>query len=445
MRKLRGVLAYTIADCVHPALAMPGGRKYRISRTDLSRITGVPMGEIKAMSEAGAIPCEAHGSDPENLRYSYDLSAISAICPKYLDGSSLVIARYLDGSSPVSYRRPRKIPQAKIPNLYNRKVVRVKYIRDAKAALAIGAGMEFREKAALSVLIDLMALHENQGIPAQPPSYIAGMLGVGQRTWTEGIMPKLLAAKKIRHTRRDGIEVFMWGDQEVAGRVSFLIEHDPSVTGIAPVDLGPLVRADRRSSAGGVTISIRGEPSSGPPAEMFAMGYAPQAPKPLQTEDGTPVLAGQIPTDREIEAEITEDAAIVAAADLKPEVLSPREAAAERIERMADPRTTMGVDPDEPQGEFWRVDRSGADLKPEVEPVPAVSALEVLRQAGLPVYDHPRGEFFWARTEHTEVLNRWLQTVPLSEVVARIARAWRDGEISPHPNGMAAFEGVVIE
>lgn len=276
----------------------------------------------------------------------------------------------------------------------------MKYIRDAKLALAIGAGLSFREKGAMSMLVDLMALHENQGIPIQPPSYIAGMLGLGQREWSQTIEPNLVRAQKIKRARRGGIEVYVFADHaaaevisplEVAAVDARLEVKDRSVT---PSDTA-LMRSLRTQAPAEMIGMVMVPPATGP--VMIPAGSEP--PKVLQTEDGTPVPGGRIPTDREIVVEFTEDAAIV----------------------------------------------SEADLKPKTEIVPAVSALEVLERAGLPVYDHPKGEFFWARSEHTEVLNRWCQTVPLNEIVARIARAVQEGRVDKHPNGMSAFAEFVTE
>lgn len=350
------------------------GRK--ISRTDLARITGIPMRKLKEMSDAGEIPgCEVK-VDRGYHRYLYDLSSIRALSPHLLDGKTEVIVGYLDNSKATTYRLPRRIIQAIVPEIYRRKDVRVIYMRDAKAALSIGAGLGIREKGAMSILIDLMALHEGQGIPAEPPSYIAGMLGVGQRQWTQGIMPKLIGAQKIKRVRRGGIEVFVWHD-------------DRFVDGPEPI-----IRTVDDEGRSFTVDNIKDEMPEGAGEEVAALKPAEQ-------------MAGQ-GDDQD-----PRGGAGTAGATVRPST-EPRETPVEAV------------------------------APPETETIPAVSALEVLQRAGVSVYDHPEGEFFWARSEHTDTLNKWLEVVDLNQVVDRIARAIQDGRAPTHPRMMADFEPFVL-
>lgn len=84
------------------------------------------------------------------------------------------------------------------------------YSRDASIALNFGAGLPFETKAVLSILMDIMAIHGGRGIPCGQPNYIAGLVGVGQRRWTQRIEPALIGAQKIRKTMRNGIEVYVF-------------------------------------------------------------------------------------------------------------------------------------------------------------------------------------------------------------------------------------------
>lgn len=91
--------------------------------------------------------------------------------------------------------------------------------------------------------------------------------------------------------------------------------------------------------------------------------------------------------------------------------------------------------------------------QPEPEPEPApepepdktiYTAYEVLKQAGVDVDNHDRGEFFWLRADHNEVLSRWLKTVPVNEIVARIDKARLNGKLPAKPNGLLAYESIVM-
>lgn len=275
-----------------------------------------------------------------------------------------------------TYRRPKKLIIAKSTFTG----VNVKYLRNAKEAINLGSGLDLESRGALSILVDLMMIHEGQGIPANPPSYIAGMLGIGQRKWTQTIEPALLGAHKLRKTRRSGMDVYVWADPDLA--------------------------------SGGARALGEVVDSAEPAHEM---------PRPVE------LRARLVPTHRKATA--------------PPQ---PERQAALPIER-PEPRPVM------PPAEDTRhvVPLVTSPMPPEqaaADLVPMPSAYDVLKRAGLSPDDHPRGEFYWLRSEHQATLRRWLAAVPLSEIVVRLDKARLAGRLpKEQPNSLDAFEAIVME
>lgn len=263
------------------------------------------------------------------------------------------------------YERPKKVIKVALSPEHAKMEIRLRYLRDAKAAINLGAGLPFEHRAALALLVDLMVLHDNQGIPAEPSSYIAGMLGLGQRKWAQAIAPVLVETGRIRKVKRKGIEVYVWGDLSI-------FDGDKAVAILQPEQ-------------------------DSPPRGMDGM--------PAKGEAGRAPLDTQAP-----------------ASPQQPAWGGPLHGSEEFAPPPSPPPT-----PEE---------------KPEI--VPAVTAIEILSSAGINVEDHPDGAFFWARREHSDVLDKWLEKLPASEISARLARALQQGQVTDqHPRNLDAFAAYV--
>jgi hypothetical protein len=265
------------------------------------------------------------------------------------------------------------------------------YQRNAKTALAMGAGLTHEYRGILSMLIDLMALHDNGGIPADT-AYIAGNLNIGSRKWNQSVLPTLLNAQKIKKVKRGGIDVYIWAHPEWATGPKRVIQMETEAA------------------------------SSGDKAEVGKNHY-PTPPPPAILNSN--------------------------------EVLGFREDIAEEVREVTGIR--RGVTDNDPS-EFYNLKPAPpAEIvappppdpapKPEPQPdiAPAVSAMDVLERAGIDVSNHPRGDLFWARVEHNVTLEKWLETIPLNEIVARLARAQQQGLIDDHVNSLASYDQYVLE
>ena len=133
---------------------------------------------------------------------------------------------------PPGYIRPKRLPTGKLiaPHQQPTKAtIMDKYTRDGRAALAFTKGFPPDVAGALNMMIDLMALHhDDQGIPADPETYVVGMLGLtSSRKWTAVIEPALLGAKRLRKVKRDGIMVYRFPDEFMPGgaRALFMPRH----------------------------------------------------------------------------------------------------------------------------------------------------------------------------------------------------------------------------
>ena len=266
------------------------------------------------------------------------------------------------------YERPKKVIKVALSPDHAKKEIRLRYLRDAKAAINLGAGLPFEHRAALALLVDLMVLHENQGIPAEPSSYIAGMLGLGQRKWAQGIEPVLVESGRIRKVKRKGIEVYVWGD-------SSIFDGDKAVAILQPEQDSPPRGMDGMPAKGG---------------------------------------AGRAPLDTQAPAP------------------SPNHMRNEKLEEPTWWGSLHGSEEAPPSPP------PAPEPKPEV--IPAVTAIEILSSAGINVEDHPDGAFFWARREHSDVLDQWLKKLPANEIAARLARAVQQGQVTDqHPRNLDAF------
>lgn len=83
------------------------------------------------------------------------------------------------------------------------------YLRNGDSALRYCRGLPIETAGILSMIIDIMAMHsQSAGIPCEPKAYIAGLIGVGTRKWTQTIEPTLINAKRIVKVEHDGIMVY---------------------------------------------------------------------------------------------------------------------------------------------------------------------------------------------------------------------------------------------
>jgi len=133
-----------------------------------------------------------------------------------------------------------------------------KYTRNARNALNLGSGLPWEARGVLSMMVDLMAIHDNEGIPCEPSSYIAGSMGLGQRKWTQGIEPILINARKIKRVRRGGIDVYVWYDGGYMHGDNAVIEP---VRAAAPVHLDKFASSvEKRMRRDRLSLNVSGMP-----------------------------------------------------------------------------------------------------------------------------------------------------------------------------------------
>ena len=82
--------------------------------------------------------------------------------------------------------------------------------------------------------------------------------------------------------------------------------------------------------------------------------------------------------------------------------------------------------------------------QPANPPTPAYSAYAILKQAGVDVDGHHRGELFWHRHDHNDTLARWLEVLDVNEIVKRIDQGRVNGQLPDTPNSLLAFESLVL-
>lgn len=402
---------------------------------EASDVTGVSKRNIRRAIDDGVLQCSQ--TPTGQLRFSLD--DLEAISPGLVRRNATASRDFI---------RPQRIVTA---HLNETKGKIVQYLRDPKEALALGAGLDLEARGALSLLIDLMMVHDQQGIPAYPPSYIAGMLGVGQVKWSKTLRKKLLATQKIKLTRRNGIDVYVLnGFEGVVGERSV---SAPSMfqrgtpqgfatagaedrycrdveAGVYDEDLTREDLEDLAKDGGGLAKTMlrdqEGDRAPGginrEPLPYWKHGAAEpvETPPDLKKFDGgaysghTDTALPPHPTQKLV-ADMTE-------AD-KAKVMAMAEGPAACTTRAPESAP-------EP---------AACTTRPAPEYVPAPSAIDVLRRAGVDVAGHPAGEWFWARIEHGETLSEWLKVAPLNEIVANLARARQDGRLPEHPNRLGAY------
>lgn len=297
-----------------------------------------------------------------------------------------------------TYLRPKRLITSIYRQTEDKGDLSMIYLRDSAACLAFCKGFQGVTAGALSLMIDVMAQHKDQkGIPAVPASYIAGLLGIGQRKWSQTVEPELMAAGRIKIVKRGGIDVYVFPDKFMVGdHALFRFDQKDAVPQwVEAVEAGPqTVRAD-------MNFKTKGPDSFESDLTIVEAEDAP---------DGQYIKLGD---DGGLELVDTSSGEIVSTAKILDQ---------EEGEALPHP-----VEPDEPR-------------------MPERSAYEVLKQAGVPVDDHERGELFWHRVEHGEVLAKWLRDgLTINQVVDRIARSVQAGHLPEPLNSMIALEHIVLE
>jgi len=363
-----------------------------IPLSNAAKMIGIAAPKLRKMAEKGQV----NGFLNENGRWKFQLEDISELNPSLLDDKFMISQ---------SYRRPHKVVKAAIDRRF--RGMNVFYRRNAKSALAITAGLPLDLRGALLMMIDLMALHEGKGIPADK-HYIGGVLRIGSRKWTQTIEPGLIEAEKIKKVRRGSEDVYIWADPDMIEGprrvIDFLFDENEGEGDLPPEAPFYVDTPDDKDF-------------SQPESELIG---ATEMLVELQKEDEksqNDTSAG----DRWGAGNFTGD-------DVAREVAS-------------DPPPKAMMD----EAKDSTRDATGIAKPANEEIIPAVSAYEVLERAGIDVEGHPRGPFFWARAEHKEVLDRWLQAVPLNEIIARLAKAKQAGKIEDHLNNLGAYERYVME
>ena len=238
------------------------------------------------------------------------------------------------------------------------------YIRDAEACMGFCRGFGRPEITLTLVgMIDLMFIHSQRegGIPAEPPSYLAGMVGVHQKLMSQTIIPTLIKAGRVKRATRNGIKIYVFPDDMMRGPKALFrpIDH------IASQEVNVLDEVLAKEAPPSLSIDAAQSRQQDPVATDHP--FTPSPPPDIAIEDTTPV-------------------------------------------------------PD----------------------VPSHSAYQILKQAGVDVDNHERGEFFWHRTEHNEVLSRWMQEVSTNEIVILIDKARIANKLPSNPNSLLAYESIVL-
>ena len=340
------------------------------------------------------------------------------------------------------------------------------YIRDADACMGFVRGFQKVEVSlALHMMIDLMAIHydEYRGIPSEPSSYIAGQVGISEKMWAQTVQPTLMRAGRIRKVTRNGIKVWVFPDDMMTGEKALF---RPLAQFLGDVKMSP-GNAMSHESIDDPSLLVDDEAGSGE-----------WGPKPMGWEECNNQPVDEPPT------------MINEAMDAAP-AAPPRVKSGEAEERHV-PDTIMGApnpeafrdnpvvdDPnltihppidhgkrmmEETISEMKRigsrrdaVDGSGDDPEPVAPPEPEVvedntpvpdipshSAHAVLERAGIDVTGHRLGELYWHRVEHNEILAEWLKVMSINEIVDRLNRARLAGKLPKNPNGLTAFEDIVL-
>lgn len=348
--------------------------------------------KLKKMVEEGLI--EARTTPTGNLRFSRQ--ALSVINPRLLSDKTAINQRYL---------RPKRLITPVYLKSRQNKVkgnLMETYLRDARGSIGFCKGFQGDVAGTLNLMIDLMALHyEDGGIPAEPVTYIAGALGLAStRKWVQTIEPVLVASGRIKKVSRNGIKVWVFPEDMMSGPKALFRPLLPNP--------GPLVHA----------------------------------------QDPGNVDARSLAWD-EIGGDIREPLLESELAPNPGRIMPVPETYAEALKREAQPHgpTEIAIDaadtPDRPMPR--PAPPPVTDNPTPVADIPPRSAYEVLKQAGIDVDEHERGLAFWHRIEHGEILSRWLETVPLNEIVVRLDKARIAGILPSYPNGLLAYEDIVLD
>jgi len=278
-----------------------------------------------------------------------------------------------------------------------------KYIRDAKEALNIGAGLSGEIRGVLSLLVDLMVIHNNEGIPCEPPSYCAGMIGQGEKKWTHTFMPALVEAHKIRRVNKNGIDVWVWHDKNLmAGGPRAIIDR---ATGVDNADVGKGDDYKHR----GMRLDV--------------------------AEDVCVLHHGcdDLPNNPAREIKL-EDIQLSPAPFLPPSPPPTQETVVDLDEREAEKPVFKDAGPEPAPG--------------RTDPIPYPSAIDLLGRAGVDTANHPHGEFFWARADHKPTIKKWMghHGNDHDKILMLLYKAVEAGEIDPeaHPNKLEFYDKFVM-
>lgn len=343
----------------------------------------------------------------------------------------------------LNYVRPSRIITAK----YKKGEKMFNYNRNAQEALNLGSGLPWEIKGLLSILIDIMAIHDNNGIPCDPPIYICGMLSIGQRKWTTVVLPALINAHKIKRVKRGGIEVYVWHDHNLMVGPRALVQEM----------LMPEMPYDRTQPYGSVhNPTIEDELTRFPFTEMAndndGKGIYTKTGDGPKVYDPPPAPGLALVPRVDVAPDIHHNPLLQDLVDrgmVKDETTVPEKEPEEVIAEALDIVAELQESHPDLMGYEIEIDAGGKTVEEFEESVmkeliPMPTAYDVLGRAGIDVENHPRGEFFWSRVEHTDVLKEWLETVPLSEIVVRIDKARIAGRLSDHMNRMEDFTDIVM-
>jgi|GEM_PF-3753076 len=295
------------------------------------------------------------------------------------------------------------------------------YIRNAMACINFTRGFEKSEVGySLSVMIDQMAIHldEYGGIPSDPHSYVCGLIGTTPRRWKQTIEPTLIAAKRIRKVTRNGIKVWVFPDNKMKGPHALF--RMASVSDLEEELL--IAEADQKVD------------------EVFH-GLKPE--DVLQEGVTDPDDAHDWKSPDDVDTSLVDDAISeihkttgISNASLgrRPEEVSPD-----------DLRAPDTVNPPAPVHPVHQ-EVNDVDTIPVEKPAttPTHTAYDVLKQAGVDVDNHERGQFYWLRQDHNIILQAWLEKMPVNKIVDRIARAKHEDRLPKIANSLAAFEDIVF-
>lgn len=366
----------------------------KITITNAAILLQVDIRKLKKLAETG----EVYGEKNSKGFWRFCFEDLAAYKPALHIHKSRLTSVYV---------RPKRLVFVR---LNHAKGYVVLYLRNAKEVLNLCAGLDAELSGILSRMIDVLATHDNQGIPVEPPSYAPGILGVGQRKWTQTYLPKLLGTRKIKRVKRHGIEVYVLADPE-------LMEGPRAVVRLVTDE--QLAAIDR----------ILNDKSG------WKQHFWPDSPPIIQRDPRPEVRIGRMPDEESNVAPVDDELRETVDAMIRDKIW----------DRSNDPVDMKPVEPPaEPKPVKAKlISDELVAVQPELVPKPVV--YDVLKQAGIDVDGHPSGEFFWYRQEHQEVLDKWLRTVPVNEVVARISRAVQAGRFQDHANNLEIFTDTVLE